>query len=38
MRCDILWEFFDGEDVLNLREKKDVFLLVSYIFETKNVD
>ena len=30
--------FFDGEDVLNLREKKDVFLLVSYIFETKNVD
>ena len=30
--------FFDGADVLNLREKKDVFLLVSYIFETKNVD
>lgn len=30
--------FFDGEDVLTLREKKDVFLLVSYIFETKNVD
>ena len=30
--------FFDGADVLTLREKRYVFILVSYIFETKNVD
>ena len=28
----------EREKELTLREKKDVFLLVSYIFETKNVD